>query len=97
MLLENVYQNAVINVKCMIFWHLFSLSQGRLAYPGQIITVYGRGTLNSCGPTRLDRNKEYLLYGKMFVSNIKIQILWQNNNTLTIFFSLAHLVNVLDN
>lgn len=68
------------------FWHLFSLCQGRLAYPGRIITVYGRGTLNSCGPTRLDRNKEYLLYGKMFVSNIKIQILWQNNNTLTIFF-----------
>lgn len=87
----------VMNIKCLIFLHLFSLPQGRLASPGQIVTVYGRGTLNSCGPTRLDRNKEYILYGKMSVSNIKIQILWQNDNMLTEFFSLAHLVNVPDN
>lgn len=65
------------------FFASLFLPQERLASPGQIITVYGRGTLNSCGPTRLDRNKKYILYGKMSVSNIKIQILWQNDNMLT--------------
>lgn len=43
--------------------------KGGLAYPGRIVTLYGRGTLHSCGPTRLDKNKEYLLFGKMLISN----------------------------
>eukprot|EP00105_Crassostrea_gigas_P017313 XP_011435039.1 PREDICTED: uncharacterized protein LOC105333665 [Crassostrea gigas] len=33
-----------------------------LGYPREIVTVYGRGTLHSCGPTKLDKNKEYFLY-----------------------------------
>lgn len=40
--------------------------KGRLANSGRVITVYGRGSLNSCGPTRLDRNKEYLLYVSIY-------------------------------
>lgn len=40
-----------------------------LGYPREIVTVYGRGTLHSCGPTKLDKNKEYFLYGILFISN----------------------------
>ncbi|XP_022290807.2 uncharacterized protein LOC111102394 [Crassostrea virginica] len=40
--------------------------KGRISYSGRYVTVYGRGSLNSCGPTRLQRNKEYLLYVSVY-------------------------------
>ncbi|XP_048739849.2 uncharacterized protein LOC125654103 [Ostrea edulis] len=41
---------------------LTSTIKGRIGFPGSMTTVYGRGKLNSCGPTRLNRNQEYILY-----------------------------------
>lgn len=69
--------------------------KGGLAYPGRIITLYGKGTLHSCGPTRLDKNKDYLLFGKMFISNTKAKKkldlyvkMWNINNVFHIITSV---------
>lgn len=65
-----------------------------LGYPREIVTVYGRGTLHSCGPTKLDKNKEYFLYGILFISNaIQKNILlnvWNINFVLQILQSLSN-------
>lgn len=45
-----------------------------LWYPGEMITVYGRGTLHSCGPTRLNKSKEYFWYNFYFKYNIAKRI-----------------------
>ncbi|XP_061179049.1 uncharacterized protein LOC133187649 [Saccostrea echinata] len=48
---ESVFQIQVIrNIK------------GRVTFPNGLITVYGRGTLNSCGATRLNLDQRYILY-----------------------------------
>lgn len=39
-------------------------------YLREIVTVYGRGILYLCGFIKLDKYKEYFLYGIFFIFNI---------------------------
>nr|XP_022300771.1 uncharacterized protein LOC111108975 [Crassostrea virginica] len=57
-----VLRSSETNRESVFQIQLTSNLKGRVAIPGQLLTIYGRGSGNSCGPHRLNRFQGHVLY-----------------------------------
>nr|XP_034307982.1 uncharacterized protein LOC105344926 [Crassostrea gigas] len=57
-----VLQSTEREIESVFLIQLTSNLKGRIALPGQLLTIYGRGSANSCGPHRLNRLQGHIIY-----------------------------------